>query len=707
MSANTHVEGIFRAILVNRPVGQIASIASQLVELLQTANERNVRIRDDQPIAMGIAGGRLRIAFMHPDMSRFYGPAWQMPIGAADVDGREQIVMLIQSSNDHRIHLHLTNPLYRESTNYISADDETMYPDSGVSDLYSYEVFGTHMAEKLLASFGYFTDEELQSRRDKHEPLPPPHKWVSNNLRRPFSLLGNAIASLRTLRDGPIGANVSAHLGKESFRGLCVTSTGGIPQGGFASSSAVTVAAKNALNALYDLGIDADRLIQLACQAEYGTGVRAGSLDQATEQIGKVGQGTLISSNPRDHHRVIGDYPVPSSRFQTVFVYSVDRDRDAWRWSAGLYGRTPESDRLTTIEIRKMTGKAAELAAILVRLPLDVDFFQVIEDELVRDGVLGPEKLQWVYGTLRDLPLLATCEELRRLFYDQRQWYTNQLVKHERLDKDAAAQRTDAIFDSLFVGWHTPLLRRVTRDGRFVEESGVPLRAIVGYLFAEVARNFYLIHHTDQWIEYVTRSQWGDRCVDIDPERLPSIEEMVEQLDWEKGLDGPQVLEAWLERCGAMPFNYNQDLEDEQLSAADPLKLHLIRGTNFFRGLPLIDLVEAMLKRAFGRDAVAVRINAAGQGDFFQVHVDTECANINDVKAFVQKAFYSRFGIHPENEFVEPHPGGPAVGVRLARYDQLPELIRRLEAASRQGGAEPQRRDDRSTEAAIEQSGTP
>lgn len=53
-----------------------------------------------------------------------------------------------------------------------------------------------------------------------------------------------------------------------------------------------------------------------------------------------------------------------------------------------------------------------------------------------------------------------------------------------------------------------------------------------------------------------------------------------------------------------------------------PPEFHCLEGSNFFRGLALIDLAEAMLKRAFGREAVAVRVNAAGQGDYFQVHVD-------------------------------------------------------------------------------------
>ena len=88
-----------------------------------------------------------------------------------------------------------------------------------------------------------------------------------------------------------------------------------------------------------------------------------------------------------------------------------------------------------------------------------------------------------------------------------------------------------------------------------------------------------------------------------------------------------------------------------------------------------------MLKRAFGADAVAVRVNAAGQGDYFQVHVDTQKADPEEVKQFIRAAFYRRFGLSPDPEFVELHPGGGAAGVRLSRYDALPQLIRRLQLA--------------------------
>jgi hypothetical protein len=86
-----------------------------------------------------------------------------------------------------------------------------------------------------------------------------------------------------------------------------------------------------------------------------------------------------------------------------------------------------------------------------------------------------------------------------------------------------------------------------------------------------------------------------------------------------------------------------------------------------------------MLKRAFGQDVVAVRVNAAGQGGYFQVHVDTQQASPTEVKEFIRKAFYQRFGLAPTPAFVEPHPGGGAVGVRLRRYDTLPQLIQQLQ----------------------------
>ena len=95
-------------------------------------------------------------------------------------------------------------------------------------------------------------------------------------------------------------------------------------------------------------------------------------------------------------------------------------------------------------------------------------------------------------------------------------------------------------------------------------------------------------------------------------------------MDWEKGVAGPELMLRWLTRFAATPFDYNRGLDDASLSDLDHAPpLHLVEGTNFFRGLALIDLAEAMLKRAFGNDHVAVRVNGAGQGDYFQVHIDT------------------------------------------------------------------------------------
>ena len=766
------------AIKTGRPAGQIASIARQLADILQAAHREKLGFNPDAPVAIGISGGRLRIAFMHPDMGRFHGPAWQMPIGAADASGSEQIVVLTQPADDGRIHLYPLDPKFRETQNFVSADGEAMYPGAEIADWHTYEGFGTRMSESLLLSLGYFSDDEVEARRRRNLPLPPASLRVSSSMRRPFALVGNAIASLRTLREGQVGAQVQAALGRERFHGLRVACTGGIPQGGFSSSSALTVATKNALNALYGLGISPDLLVHLACQAEYGTGVRAGSLDQATEQKGRAGVGTLISSNPADNYRILGTYPVPSDRFKVIFPYTVDRDRAAWQWSWGQYAESArEGGTLTAAEMRKMTGKAAEIAAILTRLPLDTSFFKHIERDLLADGLLEPENRRWIADVLRQLPLSISVADLRARLSQHREWYISELLRTASLDPAAAARKADATFESLFAGWREPVMRqsrspedrnfggpeaqrleirgqpvprRLGESGRsevslriaeptarnepaipefrpsappafrpqdlrnsglqdFQLEPGVPLRAMLAYLFSEVAINFHLIHHTEDWIACVTRSQRGDRSVEIDSTRLPARDEMERELDWERGITGPDRLDLWLTHFGAMPYDYNAGLSDDDLSTfassssetrttlpnAAPLSSALrpptsdqvpsprslvpgpaaCGGGNFFRGLALIDLAEAMLKRAFGADAVAVRVNAAGQGDYFQVHVDVTLAEVAAVKAFLEKAFYRRFALSPEPAFVETTSGGGAVGMRLNSYSKLPELV--------------------------------
>ena len=60
------------------------------------------------------------------------------------------------------------------------------------------------------------------------------------------------------------------------------------------------------------------------------------------------------------------------------------------------------------------------------------------------------------------------------------------------------------------------------------------------------------------------------------------------------------------------------------------------------------------------------------------LHVDTTKARVEAVKDFMSRAFYQRFGLKPEQPFVETHPGGGAVGIRLDRFDQIPDLVRAL-----------------------------
>jgi hypothetical protein len=333
----------------------------------------------------------------------------------------------------------------------------------------------------------------------------------------------------------------------------------------------------------------------------------------------------------------------------------------------------------TTAEIRKLTGKAAEIAAVLTRLPLDVDFFRRIEADLVADGLLDADSRRWIADTLLALPLLVRVDELRDRVFAAREWYAGEVARVHGLDAAAAARSAEAALAGLFSGWSEPTLRRGPAAGQVVTETGVPLRAMVAYLFGEVAKNFFLIHNQSRWIEFVRRSQQGDRSVALDPAALPDRAALETELDWERGLSGPERLAAWLERHGAVPYDFNQGLGDDVLSAATPPEFHLAAGGSFFRGLALIDLAEALLVRAFGAGAVAVRVNAAGQGDYFQAHVDRAAVDPEAVRQFLRVAFYRRFGIAAEPEFVAVHPGGGAVAVRLGRFDKLPALVRRLQ----------------------------
>ena len=263
-----------------------------------------------------------------------------------------------------------------------------------------------------------------------------------------------------------------------------------------------------------------------------------------------------------------------------------------------------------------------------------------------------------------------------------RSWLVGELGTALRLTVEEARGRAESMIASVVAGWRDPVLRRTTAGGAIVEEAGMPLRALVAYLFAEVVRNFRLLRHPDEWIACVTWSQRGDRCVDIDPARLPERAALETIQSWEREVNGAARLDRWLERLRATPFDFNRGLDDAALAADPPPDLQRLPGANFFRGLALVDLAEAMLQRAFGADAVAVRVNAAGQGDYFQVHVDRERADPEAVKEFLRAAFYRRFDLAPEPEFVEVYPGGPAVGLRLDRYDTLPELVRALRQRS-------------------------
>jgi CTP:molybdopterin cytidylyltransferase MocA len=649
-----------RVIRRDRPDGQLRAIARQLHDL------GSVELAPDREVGIGVSGGRLRIAFMHPDMVRFYGPAWQVPIGSPDALVRHQIVALVQQRDDGTVALSALNPFYRDDSAVLPAGEPWAYPGPDVTDWYGYETFGTRMSREILLRLGYQDGKDAGRTADgAHDPA----RSIAANMRRPFPLAMNALASLRTLAEGPEGRRTREVLFPPGFQGLSVVLDGDIPRGGFSSSSAVTVAMMNALNALFGLGLADTRLVSLACQAEFGTGVRAGSLDQATVQMGSATRGAVVSSNPRDGFRVLGRFAVPSERVRILFPYTVDRDREAWRWSAGTFGADTGSGVPTTAEFRKLTGKAAEIAAMLLRIPLDEDLFKLVEAELLASGELSPDTDASVRAILLRIPPLAGRDDLAAELALREDWLAGEIGRRGAHRGDAREQAR-RMLGSLLEGWREPVIG---------VREGVPLRAMVAYLFAEVAKCFHLVHHPDDWIGSVSRSQAGDRWFTVDPDGLPSREAMSRSLAWERHLEGPGLMEEWLRRCSAVPNDFSLDIDDASLSTAEAAPPRLWRGTNYFRGLALLDIVEAMLKRAFGAGAVALRVNAAGQGDYYQVHVDTRLADPDEVKTFIRSAVYRRFGLSPEQEFVEVHPGGGAVGVRIGAFRRLPLLAGLLE----------------------------
>lgn len=664
-STSANGTGIIDTVIANRTTGQVRSIAAQTRELYQMALKNG--FNSNKPASLGIAGGRLRWVLMHPDMSRFFGPALQGVIGGRDADDRSQIEVLIQQTDDGLLHLFTDNPDFQEDQHWIPIE-MLEYP-AGIDSENTYEAFGMAMAKKILTELGY-SDADL-----------------ANSMRSTISLVANAITSLRTLREGEEGERVQAVFGPDKLKGLQICINGDVPKGGFSSSSAVVVAVLNAFNAYYNLGLSDKMIVKIACQAEYGTGVRAGSLDHAAIQMATVENTILFSSNPADDYRPISHFSMDPND-NILFAFSVPRDTGTPIWSNGVF----DPGRVVSGSVRRMTGKSAAIAAILLKLPLDTSFFKEIEEDIVSNGKLNADNLLRVYEVLRALPVLITKEDLARLVNEQKDWYVEQLKTVADMDAGQAVKRADADFTALFDGWDEPVFNR--GGGAAMDEKGVPLRAMMAYLYVEVAKNLYLLHNPGQFIDMVSRSQLGDRCFNVNLPVDLGRQQLESRFDWEQGLTGPALMEEWLKRFGATPFDYNKGLDDNSLDAvigrlktADPdavepdssLQLYNIEGSNFFRGLALIDLIEAMLKRAFGDSNIAVRINGAGQGDFFQIHIDGRKVDPKEVEDFMGKAVFERFGIDPEQKFVKVHSGGPALGLGFEKLDQMPEMADHLD----------------------------
>jgi hypothetical protein len=112
----------------------------------------------------------------------------------------------------------------------------------------------------------------------------------------------------------------------------------------------VTVATKNAINALFELGCIAGPAGALACGG-YGTGVRAARSISNRQRAARA-----VRSYPRTRGTTTGSSGLSGAGrpFQIIFPYSMERDR-ARGAGLGRLCRTAGSGPLTTSEARKMT----------------------------------------------------------------------------------------------------------------------------------------------------------------------------------------------------------------------------------------------------------------------------------------------------------------------------------------------------------------
>jgi hypothetical protein len=495
------VRAAAEVIAADRSAGQTASIAGQLRELARAAACEEAALDPERPVAIGISGGRFRIAFMHPDMGRFFGPAWQMPTGARDATGREQIVLLAQQAEDGKISHLPTQPAFREKLDAVPADDPAMYPPDDVDSVYKYEAFGTRMAEQLLLSLGYFSDAEIRARKEAGLPLPPHALWVSNSMRRPFSLICNAIASLRTLRDGPAGERIRRHLGRDGFRGLRLLSTAPFPRRLFQLLRAHRRSQERAQRAVRlrhpSRHPGAPRLPGRVRHRRARGLARPG--DRA-EGEARAGRSDLLQ--PRDNYRTLGVFlcrpsasasSSPTRSTATARRGAVGRHvRRRARVRCPDAARNPQADR----QVGRAGGAPVRPAGRAGLLHADGG--RPAAGRAARSGGAGPRVRHSAPAAAAGLARGAARTGRRN---GRRTRRRRRVLRW--LARPAAAAR--------------PAGRNSRR------ETGVPLRAMVAYLFVEVARCFRLIREPDRWIEHVTRSQRGDCCFEIDPANLRTL----------------------------------------------------------------------------------------------------------------------------------------------------------------------------------------
>ena len=166
-------------------------------------------------------------------------------------------------------------------------------------------------------------------------------------------------------------------------------------EGGLSSSSALTLAIIAALNALWELGMDEDRLISSAIAAERATGVEGGMMDQIVIVKASSGTALRISFDPvqtrpvsiPDAWSLVVAHSGRSAPKGETAKYAYNRLVVACRASAALLGGWAELDAEVPPSLHTVAG-VPEVMDLVADLPAETTAAAVAQDARIPIGLL-------------------------------------------------------------------------------------------------------------------------------------------------------------------------------------------------------------------------------------------------------------------------------------------------------------------------------